>query len=63
MADRRHVVVDGAPFQLYLDVPEINESSVTSGDPTVNPDPEIGRILVERAAAALGKFVDWFRTT
>lgn len=55
MADRRHVTFDG--------VPEINGSSVTSGDPTVKPDPEIGRALVERSAATLAKFIDWFRTT
>lgn len=63
LADRRHVTVDGAPFQLYLDVPEVNDTSVTAGDPRARPDPEIGRVLVERCAAALARFVAWFRET
>lgn len=61
MATSRFVEIDGVQSQLYLDVKEISTTSVTSGDPTLGADPEIGRVLVERCAAALVSLVAWHR--
>jgi len=61
MATSRYVEVDGVRSQLYLRLTQINKTSVTAGDPTRRPDPEIGKTLVERTAEALARFIDWFR--
>lgn len=62
MASSRYVEIDGVQHQMYLEVRRINDSSVTGGDPRLRPDPELGRILIERCAASLARFLDWFRT-
>jgi creatinine amidohydrolase len=62
MAGSRYVDIDGVQSQVYIDLRRVNASSVTGGNPRLRPDPELGRIFVERCAKALVDFVAWFRT-
>lgn len=62
MTGSRYVEIDGVQSQVYIDLRRVNESSITGGDPRLRPDPELGRIFVDRCAEALAKFVEWFRT-
>lgn len=61
MASSRFVDIDGVQHQLYLRVRQINDSSITGGDPKAKPDPKIGRTLVDRAATSLAQLIEWFR--
>lgn len=61
MAGSRYVYIDGVQSQVYIDLRRVNASSVTGGDPRLRPDPEIGKMLVDRCTKALGDFVAWFR--
>ncbi len=62
MTGSRYVEIDGVQSQVYIDLRRVNESSITGGDPRLRPDPELGRIFVERCVEALVGFVEWFRT-
>lgn len=63
MASTRFVEIEGVQHQLYLTVRQINDSSTTEGDPRRRPDPEIGRVLVERCTQSLVQLVEWFCAT
>lgn len=60
MTGGKRMDFDGIPIDLYVDMQEINPMGVTGGDPFV-ATAERGKVLVERTAAALAKFVNAFR--
>lgn len=60
MVSSRIVDIDGVQHQIYVRTRSINNSSVTGGDPRRRPDPEIGRVLMERTTDALVNLVEWF---
>lgn len=60
MADARHVLIGRVPCRVYLDVKDVNASSVTAGDPLRRPDPALGQALIKRTVRALVQFIEWF---
>ncbi len=60
MVNGRRVDFAGAPFELFVDMDEINPSGVTSGDP-FPATAERGQLLMEKTAGALAEFIHAFR--